>query len=207
MVTIIDYNAGNLTSVRRALDFLDIKCKITSDPDSIAKAERIIFPGVGNAKSAMQNLKGGVADALYEAVKRGTPFFGICLGMQIMMTHSDEGDTECLSLFDGGVRLMTPEDKKLKIPHMGWDSLTYQKKHKLFLGVDPRSEFYFVHSYYVDPKNPDDSVALSEHGIVFTAVIGKENMFATQFHPEKSGEAGLTLLKNFAKWEGEAHAE
>ncbi|MDR2091437.1 MAG: imidazole glycerol phosphate synthase subunit HisH [Clostridiales bacterium] len=201
MITIIDYNAGNLTSVKRALTHLGIDCEITGEPKKIASAKRIIFPGVGNAASAMQNLSsGGIAAAIKEAVRAGTPFFGICLGMQIMLSHSGEGDVDCLGLFGGTVRLLKPADRTLKIPHMGWDSLKYCKKHAIFDGIDPRSEFYFVHSFYADPTDKNDVIALSDHGAEFAAVIGRGNMFASQFHPEKSGEAGLKMLKNFAEW-------
>ncbi|MDR3264345.1 MAG: imidazole glycerol phosphate synthase subunit HisH [Clostridiales bacterium] len=204
MITIVDYNAGNLTSVRRALDYLGIQCRVSGEAADIISAERIIFPGVGNAQSAMENLnKTGIAAALKTAVASGTPFLGICLGMQIMMSHSDEGDVKCLDFFDGNVVLLKPSDRRLKIPHMGWDSLKYKKKHKLFDGIDPKSEFYFVHSYYANPTDFKDVIALSEHGIDFAAVIGKGNMFACQFHPEKSGEAGLKILKNFSVWNGE----
>ncbi|MDR3293841.1 MAG: imidazole glycerol phosphate synthase subunit HisH [Clostridiales bacterium] len=208
MITIVDYKAGNLTSVRRALDRLEIPCLITGDADKIFQAERIIFPGVGNAKSAAEQLsKSGIAEALKAAAKKGTPFFGICLGMQIMMTRSDEGDVDCLGFFEGGVKLLTPNDRRLKIPHMGWDSLKYTRKHPLFRGIDPSSEFYFVHSYYADPTDKKNVIALSDHGIDFCAVIGQKNLFASQFHPEKSGQSGLNLLKNFAVWDGDENAE
>jgi glutamine amidotransferase len=201
MITIIDYNAGNLTSVKRALTRLGIDCEISGDPKKIAAAERIIFPGVGNAESAMRNLdSSGIADALKEAVGRGIPFLGICLGMQIMLSKSDEGNVDCLDLFKGTVRLLTTADRRLKIPHMGWDSLKYRVKHEIFRGIDPRSEFYFVHSFYADPTDENDVVAVCEYGAEFAAVIGKDNMFASQFHPEKSGEAGLKMLENFSKW-------
>jgi glutamine amidotransferase len=201
MLTIIDYNAGNLTSVNRALTRLGIDCEISGDPKKIAAAERIIFPGVGNAASAMKNLaSSGIADALKEAVGKGIPFFGICLGMQIMLSRSDEGGVDCLDLFKGNVRLLTTKDRSLKIPHMGWDSLKYRFKHAVFDGIDPRSEFYFVHSFYADPTDQNDVIATSDHGVEFAAVIGKDNMFASQFHPEKSGEAGLKMLENFSGW-------
>ncbi|MDR1940006.1 MAG: imidazole glycerol phosphate synthase subunit HisH [Clostridiales bacterium] len=201
VITIIDYSAGNLTSVRRALVSLGIACRVTGDAGEIAAAERVIFPGVGNAKSAMESLNSnGVADALRTAIRRGVPVLGICLGMQIMMTSSDEGGANCLGIFDGGVKLLRPDDRRLKIPHMGWDSLKYVKEHALFDGIDSRSEFYFVHSYYVDPTDKSDVIALSEHGVDFPAVIGRGNVFAVQFHPEKSGAAGLKILQNFAAW-------
>ncbi|MDR2047080.1 MAG: imidazole glycerol phosphate synthase subunit HisH [Clostridiales bacterium] len=213
MVTVVDYNAGNLTSVRRALGYLGAECEITGEPEKIAAAERVIFPGVGNAESAMRNLnESGIADALRRAVFRGAPFLGICLGMQIMLSHSDEGNVDCLNLFEGGVRLLKPDkglkipradrngQVSLKIPHMGWDRLKYLKDHELFDGIEPRSEFYFVHSYYAEPSNAEDTVALSDHGVEFAAVIGRGNMFAVQFHPEKSGAPGLKILENFISW-------
>jgi glutamine amidotransferase len=205
MITIVDYKAGNLTSVRRALSSLGIECKITASPDEIFRAERIIFPGVGNAESAMKNLtESGIAVALKAAIKRGAPAFGICLGMQIMMRRSDEGDVNCLGIFDGGVELLRPGIRGLKIPHMGWNGLKYLIKHELFGGIDPRAEFYFVHSYRVAPAEGNDVIAVSDHGVEFPSVIGRGNVFATQFHPEKSGGAGLKMLKNFSTWEPKA---
>ena len=203
MIAIVDYNAGNLTSVKRALDALGIKSQITGSPAKIIKAERVIFPGVGNARSAMEQLrKAKLIPALTKAAESGTPFLGICLGMQMMTAHSDEGDTEGLNFFKSHVRLL-PQSQGLKIPNMGWNNLKFNKKHKLFEGINKNAEFYFVHSYYVEASLKKDVAAFTEHGIQFASVIAKNNLFAVQFHPEKSGEAGLRLLKNFTEWDGE----
>ncbi len=207
MIRIIDYEAGNLTSVRRALDFLQIPSEITSDPDRIARAERIIFPGVGHAGSAVRVLKERNLDkALRDAFSSGTPILGICLGTQIILSHSEEGDTKCLDLMPGEVRLFKTTDPGLKIPHMGWNTVTVTQRHYLLKDVRPGDEFYFVHSYYPSPAADDMVFATCDYEIEFAAAIGTKNLFATQFHPEKSGRIGLQILKRFASWDGGCHA-
>ncbi|MFP4012644.1 MAG: imidazole glycerol phosphate synthase subunit HisH [Chitinispirillaceae bacterium] len=203
MIAIVDYEAGNLTSVKRALDYLGIANKITPDPDEVLSAERIIFPGVGHASSAMAVLKERRLDkALVEAFGRKTPIMGICLGTQIILSHSEEGDTECLGLVQGECRRFSLKDRSLKIPHMGWNSIRIEKPHPVFKEVKPEDEFYFVHSYYPLPKDEGAIVGKCEYETDFPAVIGNENLVATQFHPEKSGPVGLSILKNFSLWDG-----
>lgn len=205
MITIVDYEAGNLTSVKRALDYLKIDSVITPDPDVIRKAEKIIFPGVGHAASAMATLrKSGIDLSLQEAFNKGTPILGICLGTQIILTHSEEGDTACLGIIDGNTRKFSLSDPSLKIPHMGWNTISIKKQHPMLKGIANETEFYFVHSFYPQPSSMDDIVAECEYELRFPAAIAKGTLFATQFHPEKSGTAGLSILDNFATWNGES---
>jgi glutamine amidotransferase len=202
-ICIVDYKAGNITSVQRALSYLGVPSAITPDPDVIRKAGKVIFPGVGQAGSAMEVLRRrGLDDALREAFARGTPILGICLGAQIVMSHSEEGDTPCLGLVPGECRRFVPADPALKVPHMGWDAIRILRDHPFLKGVRPEQEFYFVHSYYPQPEDPGCVAAECEYGGPFPAVIGRANLVAAQFHPEKSGEAGLNLLKNFLAWDG-----
>jgi glutamine amidotransferase len=202
MISIIDYKAGNLTSVKRALDFLGIQSVITHDAGVIQKSERIIFPGVGNAASAVPVLRErGIDEALREAFVLGTPMLGICLGTQIILSHSEEGETECLGLIKGTVKKFSLTDKSLKIPHMGWNEIKIRQKHYLLKDIAPGTQMYFVHSYYPLPDDESLTIASCEYEIEFPCAIGRHNLFATQFHPEKSGRAGLSILKNFAVWD------
>jgi glutamine amidotransferase len=202
MITIVDYKAGNLTSVKRALDHLGLPNRISADPQIVRSAERIIFPGVGHAGTAMGVLKErGLDSALKEAFQKGTPILGICVGCQIILSRSEEGDTPGLDLLPGEcVRFRIP-DKALKIPHMGWNAVTVTRPHPILAPLRPGDEFYFVHSYYPRPSDENAIFATCEYGDPFPAAIGKDNLFAVQFHAEKSGPVGLQLLKNFAIWE------
>lgn len=206
MIAIIDYDAGNLASVQRAVSHLGIQCVITKEEAEIKAAERIIFPGVGAAGAAMQSLRrNGLDRAIKEAFAMGKPVLGICIGSQIILAHSKENDTPCLGILDGIVRSFSPDRRsekgqKLKIPHMGWNGLDIKKSHPLLSGVDADDEFYFVHSYYPEPQNPDCVIAVTEYGISFASIVGRNNLFATQFHLEKSGRPGLKILENFCKW-------
>jgi glutamine amidotransferase len=203
MVTIIDYDAGNLTSVKRALDHLAVASTITADPAHVRSAERLIFPGVGQARAAMDVLRArGLDGALREAYARGTPILGICIGCQIVLTHSEEDDTPCLGLVEGECVRFRPGDPALKVPHMGWNAVTVTRPHPVLNGVQPGDEFYFVHSYYPRPREPQCICAVAEHGVTFPAAIGRRNLFAAQFHLEKSGPVGLNVLRNFAEWDG-----
>jgi glutamine amidotransferase len=207
MITIVDYNAGNLTSVKRAFDYLGIPCAITPDPDAIRKAERIVFPGVGHAASAIAFLtQRGIDAALRETFEKGTPILGICLGCQIILTFSEEGNTRCIDLIPGTVRRFKLSDPALKIPHMGWNQITISKPHKLLSEVKTGDAFYFVHSYYPAPDDAACTFATTDYETIFPVAIGRGNLFATQFHPEKSGRIGLTMLKRFSEWDGN-HAE
>lgn len=206
MIAIVDYQAGNLTSVQRALDHLGLASCVTPDPAIVARAERIIFPGVGHASAAMRVLKQrGLDEALREAFNAGTPILGTCVGAQIVLSHSEEGDTTCLGLLPGVCQRFRLDDPTLKVPHMGWNAVRQAggAHHPVLRGVADGDEFYFVHSYFLRPADPSAVLATSEHGVVFAAVIGQRNLIATQFHSEKSGPSGLAILNNFAAWNGE----
>ncbi|RLB11972.1 MAG: imidazole glycerol phosphate synthase subunit HisH [Deltaproteobacteria bacterium] len=211
-IAIVDYGAGNLTSVQRALKRLNIRSEITKDPSSIIKADRIIFPGVGAAGRAMQTLRiSGIDDALRMAFKKGIPILGICLGIQIIMERSDEDGVECLGIIPGEVKRF-PEDlrdkdgERLKVPHMGWNRVSLKRSHPLFEGISPDHEFYFVHSYYPCPREKEHIIGETEYGIIFCSVVAKDNFAALQFHPEKSGRPGLKILENFSCWDGQSYA-
>lgn len=202
MIAILDYRAGNLRSVERALRHLDIDCAITSDAQTILSAERVIFPGVGAAGSAMDTIRELNLDRIIrEVVERGTPFLGICLGTQIILDASEEDSATCLGIIPGMVRRFP--GKGLKIPHMGWNTITVSKPHPVFEDIDPDAQFYFVHSYYPDPADAANVLARTEYGISFASVLAKGSVVATQFHPEKSGRFGLAILSNFSAWNGE----
>ena len=203
MIAIIDYAAGNLTSVERALTYIGLPSVITADPSVIRKADRIIFPGVGHARSAMTTLKErGLDKILAERYSAKTPILGICLGTQIILSHSEEGDTSCLGLIDGSVKKFVLSDPALKIPHIGWNSIAIKKPHPLLRDVAANSMFYFVHSFYPNPSNTMHIAATCSYEIEFAAALTKDNLFAVQFHPEKSGPTGLQILRNFADWSG-----
>ena len=212
MIAIIDYEAGNLTSVQRALSFLGQDSVITSDLSQVMQAEKIIFPGVGAAGKAMSDLKRlGLDQALLEAHGAGKPILGICIGTQVIMEWSEENDTECLGLVKGEVRrfqekMVDDDGRTLKVPHMGWNGVTFKRDHPLFEGVAPESEFYFVHSYYPLPEESGAVLGETDYGSRFASVIAKENLFAVQFHVEKSGRPGLRILSNFCKWSGKENA-
>jgi len=183
MIAIVDYKAGNLTSVKRALDHLGIEGCVTPDPNVVRCAERIIFPGVGHAGSAMAVLKErGLDQALREAFAHGTPILGTCVGAQVVLSHSEEGDTECLALIEGECERFRPDDPALKIPHMGWNEVTLIQAHPVLKGIPDRSEFYFVHSFFLRPADPKHVLGTAEHGVPFPAIIGYRNLIATQFH-------------------------
>ncbi len=207
MIAIINYDAGNLASVAHAVSHIGFKCIVTSDLKEIAKADRIIFPGVGAAGSAMESLKrSGLHIALKDAFASGKPILGICLGTQIIMGHSQENDVTCLGVVDGNVcafpaDIRSKAGDRLKIPHMGWNRISIKVKHPVLSGVRKEDEFYFVHGYYPDPNDSNHVIATTDYGICFASVIGFKNIIATQFHPEKSGKPGLFILKNFCSWE------
>jgi imidazole glycerol-phosphate synthase subunit HisH len=201
MITLVDYKAGNLTSVRRALDHLGILCQISADPDVVRRADKIIFPGVGAAGAAMGVLKErGLDAALKDAFKAGIPILGICIGCQIILEHSEEDNAACLGLLAGKTIRFSVQDPLLKIPHMGWNAVSVLKPHPLLSHLRPGDEFYFVHSFYPQPADASQIYAVSDYGGQFPVSIGKDNLFAVQFHAEKSGAVGLKVLENFAKW-------
>ena len=206
MIAIIDYDAGNLASVARAVSHLGHANVITRNVDEIRSADRIIFPGVGAAGSAMTSLKSlGIDAVLHEAFNQGKPILGICLGTQIIMGYSEENQTRCLDIIPGIVKSFSPDirdsdGKRLKIPQMGWNSVQPVKDHPVLAGLKETDEFYFVHGFYPEPAYMDHIVGTTHYGIKFASVVGYRNILATQFHLEKSGKPGLALLNNFCRW-------
>jgi imidazole glycerol-phosphate synthase subunit HisH len=201
MIAIVDYGMGNLRSVEKALHKLGHAAEVTSDPGVIARAQRVILPGVGAFGAAMANLEGPLCAAVRDAVQAGKPFFGICLGMQLLLSESEEmGTHRGLDVVRGRVLRFRPNgDRSLKIPHMGWNALQFPKASPLFAGLEDGTQVYFVHSYYCAPEDPGIVTATCNHGGPFAAALARDNVYATQFHPEKSGAAGLRILDNFAR--------
>ncbi len=200
MIAIVDYNAGNLTSVGRALEHIGYSYIITSNPQKIMDASKIIFPGVGAAGTAMKNIKSlGLDKALISAFEIKKPILGICLGSQIIMSESKENNQKCLGIMEGYTKSFS-ENTGLKIPHMGWNGINIEQKHPIFAGLKKDEEFYFVHGFYPLPKNRKHIFATTDYGIKFPSVVGDGSLIATQFHIEKSGEAGLKMLSNFCNW-------
>jgi len=208
MIAIIDYEAGNLKSVALALKKLGFPCRITQGKEEISGSDRIIFPGVGAAGKAIADLRHlGLDEVIKSAFESRKPILGICLGAQIILDRSEENDAECLGLIEGDVRLFprplfSVENERLKIPHMGWNSVKPIKKHPVLEGIMPADEFYFVHSYYPRPASDQYVIGVTDYGMEFSSIIGHENLIAMQFHPEKSGPPGLRILKNFCTWDG-----
>jgi len=205
MITVVDYKAGNLTSVRLAFEALDVAVEVTDDPARVLAAERVVFPGVGAAGASMSNLRElGLADAIRTVAGGGTPFLGICMGMQVLFERSEEdGGVGCLGLMPGAVKRFRPSDPMCKVPQMGWNAVHFAREHPLFAGIEDGTEFYFVHSYYPTPCETGHVIARTEYaGVRFASVAGAGNVAATQFHPEKSGRIGLTILENFCRWNG-----
>lgn len=203
-VAIVDYDAGNLGSVRRACQEVGINGVITSDPAEVLSADKVIFPGVGSAASAVDTLhQRGLFEALLAFYESGKPFLGICLGSQILLEHSEEGDRDCLGIVPGCCERFDYKDPTLKIPHMGWNEMDIRSEHPMLKNVKSGDEFYFVHSYYTRPK-AEFVIATTYYGHEFCSVIAKDNLFATQFHLEKSGKKGLAILDAFREWNGES---
>lgn len=198
MIALVDYGMGNIRSVSKAIEAVGGEVTITQSPDEINKAKAIVLPGVGAFRDCMDSLiELGLLDTVREKILKGKPYFGICLGMQILFTESEEfGICKGLDLIKGRViRFNLP--KEYKIPHMGWNRVIFRKKNKILSEIPDNSYFYFVHSYYVVPEDSRFTAAVTDYGIEFTSMIIHENIFATQFHPEKSQKIGLKLLKNF----------
>ena len=200
MVAIIDYGAGNLQSVKKALDFLGCESVITSDSDVIDSASHVILPGVGSFGDAMDSIRArGLEDTIKRAANGEKPFLGICLGLQLLFEKSDESpEAKGLGIFDGSVTLI-PKDNGLKVPHMGWNSVDVKQKNGIFDGIDDGTYFYFVHSYYLGNACDGDVAAVTQYGVSIQCAVQRGKVAATQFHPEKSGKAGLKLLSNFIR--------
>lgn len=198
-IIIVDYGLGNLRSVYNALLWLGADVKISSKPSEIDKADKVILPGVGSFKDTIKLLKErDLIESIKRFLERGGLYLGICLGLQILFEESQEGDIEGLGIFKGRVRRF--QKKGLKVPHMGWNQIKIKdqaSKIKILKGITDNSNFYFVHSYYVEPKDKDIIVATSNYGGEFVSIVNRNNIYATQFHPEKSQEIGLSFLKNF----------
>jgi glutamine amidotransferase len=206
VIGIVDYGLGNILSVYHALEMVGAEVMVCSCPEDLVSVERIVFPGVGAFRDCMVNrVERGLIEALETAVfDQGKPILGICLGMQAMARKSFEGgEHQGLGWLEGDVVALQPSDSALRVPHIGWNDVQYRPDSPLFEGLPPSPDFYFVHSYYLDCDNPDDVDATCDYGGTVTAAVSKNNIFATQFHPEKSQDYGLKILENFMRWNSE----
>jgi len=198
MIAIIDYGMGNLRSVQKGFEKVGFEASVTTDPDQVRKADKVVLPGVGAFGDAMANLRdAGMIGVIRETVEAGKPFLGICLGLHLLFDSSDEfGFHERLKIIPGQVKLLPPG---LKVPHMGWNQIEIRRETPILKDIPEDSSFYFVHSFYVQPEDPAATIALTEYGIKFTSIAGTGNVFGIQFHPEKSSTLGLKILKNFGE--------
>ncbi len=198
MIAIIDYGLGNLASVKNTLNRLKIPVIITSNIVGIQNSDAIILPGVGSAKQGMENLiKRKLDKVLIAEIKKGKPFLGICLGMQLLFSESEEGNVDCLNIIKGKVKQFN--NKNIKVPQIGWNTVKQKTENKLFKNIQKNSSFYFVNSYYCQPKDKSIIVGETEYGVNFCSILVKGNIVATQFHPEKSGRIGQRFIKNWIK--------
>ena len=202
MPVIVDYDAGNVRSVQRACERANMQADISADPETVANADRLIFPGVGSAASAVDTLNNrGLDEAIRYFYETGRPLLGICLGLQILLEHTQEGDKPCLGLIEGACERFEFNQNSLKIPHIGWNEVEFVRPHPITDSLQSGDEFYFVHSYFAIARQDDHILGTTSYGDrSFCSVIGKDNLFATQFHLEKSGELGLRMLAAFAEW-------
>lgn len=209
-IVVVDYGMGNLRSVAKAIEHVadDQDVIISSKAEDIANADRVVFPGQGAARDCMRELVERDLQSVVMAAAKEKPFLGICMGMQVLLGHSEENNgTDCLGLYDGNVHffgndLKGAQGEKLKIPHMGWNEVKHTGEHPLWQSINNNSRFYFVHSYYIDPLDKQLVAATTDYGLEFASAIAKDNVFAVQCHPEKSAHDGLQLLKNFSQWNG-----
>jgi glutamine amidotransferase len=205
MITIVDYGMGNLRSVQKGFEKVGFEARVTSDPREVERAEKLVLPGVGAFKDCMDNLnRGGFIEPVLRHVEAGRPFLGICLGLQLLFTESEEfGQHRGLDVIAGRVvrfpANMREGGEQLKVPHMGWNQIALRKEAPIFKGIESGVSVYFVHSYYVVPDDQDVVATVTEYGMPFCSSIWKENIMATQFHPEKSQRVGLTVLRNFGE--------
>lgn len=204
-VAVVDYAAGNRASVQNALRHLGVDYTVAADPEALLAADRVIIPGVGEARAAMKNLtRRGMDEALRQVSSQGRPILGICIGAQVLLNHSAERDTTCLGLVSGRT-LPLPNPclgDRMKVPHMGWNQVRQARSHALFDGIPDGSSFYFVHSYYPKPADNEAVLGTTEYGVEFASIYAVDNLAAVQFHAEKSGRYGLKLLSNFLAWVG-----
>ena len=201
MIVVIDYGAGNLRSVVNAIMKLGYEPKITTSPDEVLDAQAVILPGVGAAADAISNLKKlRLVGPIRRLIEEDRPFFGVCLGLQVLLSGTEEGGWhECLGIIPGRVRKLSFQGNDLKIPHIGWNQVKQKIFHPIFEGVPDETNFYFVHSYYAEPEDKSLVAGETDYGISFCSVLARGNLVATQFHPEKSGDAGLKIYDNFIK--------
>jgi glutamine amidotransferase len=201
-IAVVDYGMGNIRSVSKALEHVAPRdtVRVTADPEAIRAADRVVVPGQGAMPDCMRQLAAsGARDAVVEAAAR-KPFLGICIGLQMLFEHGEEGDTAGLGVLPGRVPRLTASAAGLKIPHMGWNEVVQARPHALWSGIPDRSRFYFVHSYYPEPADRSLTAGTCTYGISFTCAVARDNIFAVQFHPEKSQNSGLQLLSNFVQW-------
>ncbi len=199
-IVVIDYESGNLRSVAKALETQGVSPCVTSDPDQLNDADGVILPGVGSGPAAMDALRGrGLVEPLRAYAASGKPFLGVCLGLQLLLDHTEEGDAPCLGILPGTVKRLSIEKLPAgqKVPHMGWNSVEFTKDHPILKDIPQGSYFYFVHSYYADPTDAAAVAGITEYGVAFCSIYAQGNLVATQFHPEKSGRAGLKIYQNF----------
>jgi glutamine amidotransferase len=201
MIDVIDYRAGNSPSVIYALERLDLPCRLVAKPEDVAESERLVLPGVGAAAATLDSLReSDLLDALTTRVQQDrVPFLGICIGLQVLFDHSDEGDTPCLGWLPGRVRRFPDRQR---VPQIGWNEVRLTRPHAVTAGLPERGYYYFVNSYYADPRDDSDALGRTEYGVEFCSVVAHDNIVATQFHAEKSGTLGLHLLAGFATWDG-----
>ena len=196
-IAIVDYQAGNLRSVQKALERCGARAAVTGDPADLAAADGLVFPGQGASPSAMRHLTArGLVEPIKDYIAAGRPFLGVCLGLQLLLESSEEGDEPCMGIIGGRVRRLPPG---LKSPHMGWNQMDFEAGHPVLDGVPGGSYFYFVHSFYADPEDRSLVVGTTEYGVRFCSAVAWDNVAAVQFHPEKSGAAGLKLYENFVR--------
>ena len=196
-IAVINYGAGNLRSVVKAFEHIGYPATVTTDPRKVMAADGVVLPGVGAAGDTMTNLRArGMVDAIATVIAKKRPFFGVCIGLQVLFERSEEDGAECLGLLGGYVRRLPAG---VKVPHMGWNQVRLAESHPLFHGIADDSYFYFVHSYYADPTEQSAVVGLTDYGATFASALAKGNLVGTQFHPEKSGSLGLQLYRNFVQ--------
>jgi glutamine amidotransferase len=199
-IVVVDYDAGNLRSVQRALEAVGLRPRVTPDPKDIERAEALVLPGVGSAQDCMRKLAvRGLIEPLREYAASGRPFLGVCVGLQLLFDGSEEGGgVECLGILPGTVRRFAAENG-LKVPQIGWNDVHYNRIHPLIEGIPEGSYFYFVHGYYADPADPGITLGVADYGGEFAAIVARDNIQATQFHPEKSADMGLRIYANFGR--------